>query len=155
MKPLVAILILGGIAIVTFGSIKNPTTKAESIIKPTQQTSEEWQAGKDAWETAKRNQNTLGDVQWMWSRDIALVKTVRQSMKNPASFQLEQAIHMDDGTLCLTYRATNSFNAIVPGRTVIAKGKTVSSGESNFVPFWNKHCGGKTGTDISYIRAAI
>jgi hypothetical protein len=77
-------------------------------------------------------------------------------MKNPASFKLEQASRMKDGTLCLSYRATNSFNAIVPGRAVISKTTIATSDdESRFVPLWNKLCANKSGEDISYIRRAL
>ena len=37
-------------------------------------------------------------------------------MKNPELFVLSTALEMDDGTLCVMYRATNSFDAIVPGK---------------------------------------
>jgi hypothetical protein len=152
MKKLFAIFILIIIGIFTVASYTQtptskaevPTPKAQSVMMTPQQQAEK--AKQEALKTAENLQ---------WFRDVTLVKAVRQSMKNPASFQLEQVLRMDDGTLCLTYYATNSFNAVIRGRTAIAKGKAVSSGESNFVPFWNKHCGGKAGTDISYIRQAI
>jgi hypothetical protein len=75
-------------------------------------------------------------------------------MKNPDSFKLESAIRVD-GNLCLTYRATNSFNAVVPGRAVITEKRISTSDEANFGPIWNSRCGGKSGTDVSYIRLAI
>lgn len=63
---------------------------------------------------------------------------------------------MADGVLCLTYRATNSFNAIVPGRAVIRDTKINTSDEGDkFTPTWNRYCGGKSGKDVSYIRRAI
>src|SRR5262249_4993740 len=62
-----------------------------------------------------------------WRRDVLAIRQLRSNMKNPDSFKLEEALRMDDGTLCLTYRATNSFNAIVPGRAVIADNKISTS----------------------------
>ena len=53
--------------------------------------------------------------------DVLAVRQLRANMKNPASFNLDTAIRLDDGTLCLSYRDTNSFNAIVPGRAIITK----------------------------------
>jgi hypothetical protein len=91
-----------------------------------------------------------------WQREVIAVSQLRKGMKNPTSFNLEQALRMADGTLCLSYRATNSFNAIVPGRAVVSKTAiTTSDNESRFTPLWNKLCGGKSGTDITYIRRAL
>lgn len=86
-------------------------------------------------------------------RDIESVLRLKGSMKNPASFQLEQALRMDDGTLCLSYRATNSFNAIVPGQAVISAGKIVTSDtRPEFVRRWNSRCADKSGVVVTYLR---
>ena len=81
--------------------------------------------------------------------DVISVRRLRANMKNPASFDLETAIRMDDGTLCLSYRGTNSFNAIVPGRAVVVKGEIVTSANrERFVPLWNRRCADKTGISV-------
>lgn len=91
-----------------------------------------------------------------WLLNVLSVRAVRDAMKNPDSFKLEQALRMDDGTLCLTYRATNSFNAIVPGYAVIpTKDKAYASGQNGFDRAWKKRCNGKSGSDITYIRRAL
>ena len=91
-----------------------------------------------------------------WVREVVTMSQLRKSMKNPASFNLEQALRMKDGTLCLSYRATNSFNAIVPGQAVISKTTIATSDDkSRLVPLWNKLCANKSGEDISYIRRAL
>lgn len=91
-----------------------------------------------------------------FQRAVMLTRRLRDSMKNPASFQLESAIKMSDGSLCLTYRATNSFNAIVPGRTVVTASGTAASNDGALFPkLWNQHCGNKTGSDITYLRRAL
>lgn len=91
-----------------------------------------------------------------FQKDAAAVRSLKASMKNPASFKMEQALRMDDGTLCVTYRATNSFNAIVPGRAVVAAGKIVTSDQADVFPTrWNSRCVGKRGSDVTYIRQAI
>lgn len=41
--------------------------------------------------------------------------TIKARSKNPDSFKLERAAVTADETICVTYRAANSFNAIVPG----------------------------------------
>ena len=78
-------------------------------------------------------------------------------MKNPKSFDLETAIELPDGTLCVTYRATNSFNAIVPGQAVLSlKGNSVMSDDREKFPArWNATCAKKSGKDIAYIRQAL
>jgi hypothetical protein len=92
----------------------------------------------------------------LFQRYVALVATLKKSMKNPASFQLEQAMRIKEGTLCLQYRATNSFNAIVPSQAVIVNNKiTVKDHSDNFAGVWNKHCAGKSGDDWKHIRRAL
>lgn len=75
---------------------------------------------------------------------------LKQRMKNPDSFKLESAAMMADGSICYEYRSTNSFNAVVPGRYVVAP---KNSGES--AASWNKYCGGKSGTDYTSARQAL
>lgn len=67
---------------------------------------------------------------------------LRASMKNPDSFQLGDVLRMPDGSLCYEYRATNSFNAIVPGHAVISQHRTSVSGNDDFPAQWAKHCNG-------------
>lgn len=85
-----------------------------------------------------------------WVRQVLAVRQLRQGLKNPGSFRLETAIKMPDGHLCVFYRATNSFNAIVPGHAVISATAIQTS-----VAAWNQFCGGRKGTDLTYIRNAI
>jgi hypothetical protein len=87
--------------------------------------------------------------------DVLRVRALRQAMKNPASFQLESAVRMKDGTLCLSYRATNSFNAIVPGQAVLSEKASATSGQKGFASQWNRLCANKTGVDLTYIRRAL
>lgn len=54
---------------------------------------------------------------------------------------------MDDGVLCVEYRATNSFNATITEHKAITKAAAFAD--------WNKACGGKTGKDVSYLRHAL
>ena len=81
---------------------------------------------------------------------VAGARYIKKSAKNPDSFKLNSAAMMPSGAICYEYRATNSFNAIVPGTTVIIKGK-VSQQASD----WNKYCGGKSGTDYSNAEYAL
>ena len=53
-------------------------------------------------------------------------------MKNQDSFNLENTVYSPSDAFCFNYRATNSFNAIVPGRAVKYPGGFASDGDRNF-----------------------
>lgn len=75
----------------------------------------------------------------------------RKNLNDPASAQLSQALLMDDGSLCMTVRARNGFNAIMPASLVVEpNGKAHISEEQDKTAFrhaWNTFCGDKRGTD--------
>lgn len=79
--------------------------------------------------------------------DALKVRALKASLKNPASFELVSVVRLNDGTLCLTYRATNSFNAIITEQKAI----TVASKFADY----GKACAGKTGENLSYIKHAL
>ncbi len=74
-------------------------------------------------------------------------KLVRASLKNPASFEFVEAGIVNNGALCLTYRGTNSFNAIITSNIAITRKLTKGN--------WNKECGGKTMPSFDHIKYAI
>lgn len=68
-------------------------------------------------------------------------KLVREHAKNPASLQFEQLGISERGdTICGRYRATNSFNAVVPGIVV-----ATPNGYSFEPAHWKKHCANAAG----------
>lgn len=75
---------------------------------------------------------------------IGIAKALKASMKNPASFKLEGFLIFPGGATCYDYRATNSFNAVVPGRAVYlpATGKVLTQDQNGnqFVKAWNDTC---------------
>ena len=79
----------------------------------------------------------------------------RKNLNDPSSAQLSEALLMDDGSLCMTVRARNGFNAIVPANIVVEPdGKTHISEEQDHGVFrraWNAFCGNKSGTDETRI----
>lgn len=85
-----------------------------------------------------------------FQRVVIGAKALKQAAKNPDSFKLTSAALMESGAICYEYRATNSFNAVTPGKFVVSK-----NGGSAEAAAWNKHCGGKSGTDYSYARQAL
>jgi hypothetical protein len=78
---------------------------------------------------------------------VARLRAIQATTKNPASFELVDAILLSDGTLCAVYRGTNSFNAVVTENKAIAKDLRVVD--------WNRFCGGKSGKDMKYARQAL
>lgn len=90
-----------------------------------------------------------------WRMMVLKARLLKQSMKNPESFKLESLLKMADGSLCFSYRATNSFNAIVPGYAVAAGEKLLADGNAGFDQLWAKRCAGKHGDDFTHARRAI
>lgn len=87
---------------------------------------------------------------------LLYARVLKKSMKNPDSFKLELVTRTAAGMFCFEYRATNSFNAIVPGRAFIGEGKSGSSDDGDgFAAQWNRHCGGRSGDNLSTVAYAI
>lgn len=130
---------------------KNETaaTKNENSTLPPAELTEE-QKIQAAAAKAKKEADEI-----RWTRDVLAIRQLRKGMKNPDSFKLEEVLRMRDGTLCVTYRATNSFNAVIPGQSVITKDTILSSGADKFQQVWAKSCAGKTGEDLKSIRWAL
>lgn len=81
---------------------------------------------------------------------VGALIVLKRSMKNPASFELVDLQLMQGPAYCVVYRGTNSFNAIITSRHVFMDGLSSST-----EPDWNKHCGGKTGTDYTHAKYAL
>jgi hypothetical protein len=96
-----------------------------------------------AQEAAKKQENDR------FQEAIYVARMLRKNMKNPDSFKLEEVLRMPDGSLCFSYRAANSFNAVTPGNAVYAAGKLTANDAA-----WNKYCGGKTGTVVTGLAMA-
>lgn len=117
-------------------------------VAPVLTEEEQAAAAKKKAEEAKREAE--------YQMNISAVRQVKAAMKNPDSFKLEEAIRMDDGTLCISYRGTNSFNAIVPGQAVITKTRIFTSDSSDtFSTNWRRYCQGKSGQNVISIRWSL
>jgi hypothetical protein len=81
----------------------------------------------------------------------AAAKALKSGMKNPDSFKLEEALVMDDGTVCFEYRATNSFNAVVPGQAVYVpkSDRLIANTHDGFARAWKAGCQGKSGRPVA------
>ena len=53
---------------------------------------------------------------------IDAARRVKAALKNPASFEFVSARLYRDGALCMSYRATNSFNAVTTEQIAITRG---------------------------------
>jgi len=82
------------------------------------------------------------------ARALLLVTGLRDKTKNPAAFDLVSAVQVGP-TLCVVYRGTNSFNAVVRERAVIDT-KTGNGTTDGYA--WNSKCAGKIGDDLTGIR---
>lgn len=78
---------------------------------------------------------------------VVATKLVKAGLQNPASFEFVNASVVDNGALCLTYRATNGFNAVVTEN--IAVTRKLSKG------VWNKDCAGHDAKDMQHIKRAL
>jgi len=136
---------LGFGALVVFGMVQcindqeERKTKENSERQRVEASKTPEQRAREAAAKAK----TEADFQSFVSR----VRAMKASSKNPASFELVDALLMDDGTACVVYRGTNSFNAVVTENKAIGKDLRVVD--------WNRFCAGKSGKDMKYVRQAL
>lgn len=87
----------------------------------------------------------------------AVTRRVKANTKNPASFELVEAVRTNGGALCLEYRGTNSFGAVAPGFAVALPGndKIWAGSLPDLAATWNKHCAGKTGRNLRHVRQTL
>ncbi|MCK1322113.1 hypothetical protein IVA94_14675 [Bradyrhizobium sp. 156] len=78
---------------------------------------------------------------------------LRERMKNPESFTLERVTRSADGALCYTYRAANSFNAIIPGQAQLSPLKV--KGSESFPMLWSDKCKGFQGDEVENVAYAL
>jgi hypothetical protein len=87
---------------------------------------------------------------------LSIAIMLRESMKNPASFRLERTIRTEGGVFCYWFRATNSFNAIVPGQALSYSGRLHVTGEDDFDGWWQGFCNtGSTSENFDIIPYAM
>lgn len=79
---------------------------------------------------------------------VVAARALKASLKNPASFELVSAILVDGGgPLCLEYRGTNSYNAVITERAAIKRDYKIGK--------WALECSSKSGSDMKSIRHAM
>ncbi len=114
-------------------------------------------AKKVAIEKAAKEAKIAAEVAMTISRQRAFfgAKALKESMKDPETFEIKEVLSMPDGTACYTYRAKNSFNAMLQGQAVLTGNpKNIEllvdgHDDTKFVNAWNKGCVGKAGIVIT------
>lgn len=132
-----AVIVIGMVRCISDQDDRKTTAESERQRIEAAKTPE--QRAREVAEKAKAE----ADFQFVVGR----LRALKAASKNPASFELVDATLMDDGTVCVVYRATNSFNAVVTENKAIAKDLRVVE--------WNRYCGGKSGKDMKYARQAL
>jgi hypothetical protein len=85
-----------------------------------------------------------------FQRALATIVALKNSLDNPKSFELVDALITKDGTLCVVYRGSNAFGAIITKQHVFTATSNSDSSQS-----WNRHCAGKEGRSVRHIRAVV
>ena len=88
-----------------------------------------------------------------FDRAVSFATAVKDSAKNPASFEIASFSLMKSGALCLEYRARNGFNALVLESVVLPP----LTGQPSAKPAaWNTHCAGRReGQDMGHVKYAM
>jgi hypothetical protein len=77
---------------------------------------------------------------------VAGAKQIKESMKDPDSFQLKSALLVADHSVCYEYSATNSFGGRMREYAVLTpKGKI----HFNDAGVWNRSCANKSGDELA------
>jgi hypothetical protein len=79
-----------------FGAF-DPPKPAPVPVVPEKQVPVELTPEQKAEQAARKAEEAVENAKF--ARNVAVVRQLRSSMKNPASFDLEEAIRLDDGTL--------------------------------------------------------
>lgn len=107
-------------------------------------------APSPAEQNAKRAADAIDEMKV--ERAVLGAKQLRDSMRNPDSFKLSQALIMDDGAVCYEYRAQNGFGGMNVGQAALSpKGKFKSSESEGFSALWKRECANKLGTDKTQV----
>lgn len=77
----------------------------------------------------------------------ARIGALKAGLKNPASFELVNVTRLADTTLCVSYRGTNSFNAIVTEHKAISPAGRLLD--------YSDTCNGKSGQNHTHIKRLL
>ncbi|MDD2728344.1 hypothetical protein [Malikia sp.] len=145
------LLLLAVVGVNAVSSYQRYTAPPEPVRTPEQQAQwEKYEAAKAQAQAEKAAEQARKDAEL---RDVLVsAMTVKQNLKNPTSFEIVAATLMENGKLCMVYRGTNSFNAVIT-EYATAMGPVVSLSSKQ----WNKYCADqRTKADYTeHIRYAL
>lgn len=81
---------------------------------------------------------------------LASAKALKNSSKDPQTFEFTSVVTHPNSSVCFEYRAKNSFNAMLAGSAVLANGKLLVREHAGnaFVQAWNKNCTVSDGEEV-------
>ena len=76
---------------------------------------------------------------------------IKNAMRNPDSFKLNEVLLMKNGSSCFEYRAQNGFGGMNVGQAVYSNptGKLKTNEMGGFPSLWNKECANQSGEIIT------
>jgi hypothetical protein len=80
---------------------------------------------------------------------IAGASQIKESMKDPDSFQLKSATLMADHSACYEYSATNTFGGRMREYAVLTPKRKILFNDATT---WNKYCTNKSGLELGVIQ---
>ncbi len=97
-------------------------------------------AAKQAQETAEQRRGINAAIG---------ARALKAMMRNPASFELIQALAMPNGWTCFKYRSQNGLGGMDVQQAFSIGGMVETHVASDFNKGWNHACGGRTGADVT------
>jgi hypothetical protein len=122
--------------------------RAQAASDAEKKIAQEQETKKKLESDAKAKRNLQMTIAAMGAQDL------KNSMKDPDSFELKSLLFMPDGAACYEYRATNSFGAHLKGEAVYTpKGKLLvhEQNPNAFISAWNKECTVSSGEEIAFV----
>jgi len=120
-----ALLIAGLFGLFLVGVVAVNSSKSPELARP----------------TVKTEAETKRDAQLTNAATHAVL--LKQSMKDPQSFDLLSLIVQADGAACFEYRSKNGFGAYMKGQAVLSRDGALLTRErdrNKFVKAWNSAC---------------
>ena len=79
------------------------------------------------------------------------LQRLRDSMRNPDSFKLRQALIMDNGATCYEFRSQNGFGGMNDGYAALTPtGRLATNEMPGGTALWNQYCANKNGKDETW-----
>lgn len=123
---------------------------AIGVIATTQQQNNEKKAAAAAVTPEQKAETTKQDLQIKSAAAGAVM--LKSSMKDPEAFELKSLLMSKGGYFCYSYRAKNSYGAVMPSSAVMTPAGEMLFEEKkakDFYRHWNKECTASGGKEIA------